>query len=75
MMPFTEDDPCLPVWAWNAGLAIVPGGTLNSDVSLVMVSKPARRTGETWRRDNPPQLTKRQENTNNPSPAAQKESV
>jgi len=28
-MPSTEVDPCLLVWAWNTGLAIVPGGTLD----------------------------------------------
>ena len=32
--PFTEDDPCLPVCPWNAGLAIVPGGTPDSDVNI-----------------------------------------
>ena len=51
--PFTEDDPCLPVCPWNAGLAIVPGGTPDSDVNISSrISWPANigaHTAEKWR--------------------------
>jgi len=50
-MPSTEDDPCLLVWAWNTGLAIVPEGPLDI-FEPVWCDRVKAHTAETRRRDN-----------------------